>query len=136
MHFNKEKRLQRKGTEYTAARDGVTHIKRYQELVEAECRKRGFHDDNTRELLPLSHGRNISRSNVCAVMAGFGFSPQDIIQGIAVARRICEAHFVQERRAGTQARDPKDPRCYGAVSGVGSSPALWGSHDGGNHAAH
>jgi hypothetical protein len=33
-------------------------------------------------------------------MAGFGFSPQDIIQGITVARRICEAHFVRERRAG------------------------------------
>ena len=30
----------------------------------------------------------------------FGFSPQDIVQGIAVARRICEAHFVRERRAG------------------------------------
>src|SRR5947207_424757 len=33
-------------------------------------------------------------------MAGFGFSPQDIVQGIAIAKRICEAHFVRERRAG------------------------------------
>jgi hypothetical protein len=33
-------------------------------------------------------------------MSCLSFSPQDIIQGIALAKRICEAHFVQERRAG------------------------------------
>jgi hypothetical protein len=34
-------------------------------------------------------------------MAGFGFSPQDIAQGISLAKRIFEAHFVRELRAGT-----------------------------------
>jgi hypothetical protein len=33
-------------------------------------------------------------------MSGFGFGPQDILQGIALARRIFEAHFERERRAG------------------------------------
>jgi hypothetical protein len=34
------------------------------------------------------------------VMANFGFSPTDIANGIILAKRICEAHFVRERRAG------------------------------------
>jgi hypothetical protein len=36
----------------------------------------------------------------CVVMASFGFSPNDIAYGIILAKRICEAHFVRERRAG------------------------------------
>lgn len=34
-------------------------------------------------------------------MAGpVGLSPTDIVQGIALATRICESHFVKARRAG------------------------------------
>jgi hypothetical protein len=131
MHFDQGRRLQRKGTLQYDQCDRVTHIKRYQNLVEAECRERGFHHDNTREVLPLLHRRDITGLSVCAVMAGFGFSPQDIFQGIAVAKRICEAHFVRERRAGTH--ETQTTRSYGTVTGGGSSPVYCGeTHDCGN----
>jgi hypothetical protein len=62
-------------------------------------------------------------------MAGFGFSPQDIFQGITVAKRICEAHFVRERRAG-MLRNLSSARWRREL------PELVGKCDLGDHAVH
>jgi hypothetical protein len=45
----------------------------------------------------LAKGHDISDPFIGAVMAGFGFSPQNTVRGMVAACRICEAHFVRER---------------------------------------
>lgn len=77
----------------------------YGKLVEAEHMLQGFQNvhSNT-QCSHLETARLLSAPTVVrteSMPAPIGVGAREICMGIALTKRICEAHFIPERRAGT-----------------------------------